>query len=57
MVLKRLNIFVDETADKNQAEAISIDAKTQYPSACNSVETILIHKNYPGIVWTQFLEQ
>ena len=40
------HIFIDESADKTQAEAICVDAKTQYPSACNSVETILIHKNY-----------
>lgn len=43
------HIFIDETADKNMAEKICVDAKTQYPSACNSVETILIHKNYPFI--------
>ena len=24
------------------------DAKTQYPSACNSVETLLIHENFKG---------
>ena len=26
---------------------VIIDAKTQYPSACNSVETLLIHENFP----------
>ena len=41
------HIFIDETADKNMTENICVDAKTQYPSACNSVETILVHKNYP----------
>ena len=39
------HIFIDESADKDMAEKICIDSKTQYPSACNSVETILIHKN------------
>ena len=28
------------------AKDIVVDAKTQYPSACNSVETLLIHKNF-----------
>jgi glutamate-5-semialdehyde dehydrogenase len=39
------HIFIDEFADKDKIEKIIIDAKCQYPSACNSVETILIHKN------------
>lgn len=41
------HIFVDESADINMASKIVIDAKTQYPSACNAVETLLIHKNFP----------
>ena len=41
------HIYIDETADKKFSEDICIDAKTQYPSACNSVETILVDKNYP----------
>ena len=40
------HIFVDERADLVTAEKIIIDAKTQYPSACNSVETLLIHENF-----------
>lgn len=40
------HIFVDETADINMASRIVVDAKTQYPSACNAVETLLIHKNF-----------
>ncbi len=43
------HIFVDETADLGMAQKIVIDAKTQYPSACNSVETLLIHKNFEPI--------
>lgn len=41
------HIFVDYNADKDFAQKICVDAKTQYPSACNSVETILVHKEYP----------
>ena len=40
------HIFVDETADLEKAKRIIIDAKTQYPSACNTVETLLIHKDF-----------
>ena len=41
------HIFVDESAPLEMAQKIVTDAKTQYPSACNSVETLLIHENFP----------
>lgn len=41
------HIFADESADLEKAKKIIIDAKTQYPSACNAVETLLIHKDFP----------
>lgn len=41
------HIFVDENADFENTLNIIIDAKTQYPSACNAVETVLVHKEYP----------
>lgn len=41
------HIFVDESADLEMAQKIVVDAKTQYPSACNSVETLLIHEKFP----------
>lgn len=41
------HIFVDKTADLAMAQKVVIDAKTQYPSACNAVETLLIHKDFP----------
>lgn len=40
------HIFVDEKADLSMAEKVVTDAKCQYPSACNSVETLLVHKNF-----------
>ena len=43
------HIFVDKSADLSMAQKIVTDAKTQYPSACNSVETLLIHKDFPQI--------
>lgn len=40
------HIFIDKTADLKMASDVVIDAKTQYPSACNAVETLLIHKAF-----------
>lgn len=40
------HIFVDKSADFDMVKNICIDAKTQYPSACNAVETILVHKDF-----------
>ncbi len=42
------HIFADETADLDMAIKVVTDAKTQYPSACNSVETLLIHEKFPA---------
>lgn len=39
------HIYIDEFADIQKAVNVCVDAKCQYPSACNAVETILIHKN------------
>lgn len=43
------HIFIDETADIDMAIKVVTDAKTQYPSACNAVETLLIHEKFPKI--------
>lgn len=38
------HIYVDKEADFEAAIPVIIDAKTQYPAACNAVETILINR-------------
>lgn len=38
------HIYVDEAADIKKAIPIIVDAKTQYVAACNTVETLLVHK-------------
>jgi len=38
------HVYVDESADLDKALGIVVDAKTSYPSACNSVETLLVHE-------------
>ncbi len=39
------HIYIDKSADIQKAIAITIDAKTQYPAACNAVETLLLHQD------------
>ena len=39
------HIFVDESADIEKALPIIVNAKTQRPSTCNTVETLLVHQN------------
>lgn len=35
--------FVDESADLELAVKVCVDAKVQYPAACNATETFLVH--------------
>ncbi len=37
------HMYLDATADPTMAAALVRDAKLQYPSACNAVETVLVH--------------
>jgi glutamate-5-semialdehyde dehydrogenase len=47
------HVYVDRTADLAKARAIVLDAKTQYPAACNALETLLVHQD----VAAEFLPQ
>ncbi|MDA0672931.1 MAG: glutamate-5-semialdehyde dehydrogenase [Cyanobacteria bacterium] len=38
------HLYVDAAADVDQAIAIAVDAKVGYPSACNAIETLLVHR-------------
>lgn len=38
------HMYLDAAADAAMAVALVRDAKLQYPSACNSVETVLVHR-------------
>ncbi|WP_342512155.1 glutamate-5-semialdehyde dehydrogenase [Sporosarcina sp. FSL K6-1522] len=40
------HIYIDESADLEMVEKIVINAKTQRPSVCNTIETILIHEQW-----------
>ncbi len=38
------HLYIDRFANLEQAVKITVDSKTQYPAACNAIETLLIHK-------------
>ena len=38
------HIYVDDEADLDMAVKLTLDAKVTYPAACNSVETVLVHR-------------
>jgi glutamate-5-semialdehyde dehydrogenase len=38
------HLYVDAAADPAQALQLALDSKTQYPAACNAIETLLVHE-------------
>jgi glutamate-5-semialdehyde dehydrogenase len=39
------HLYVDAAADGQQALRLALDSKTQYPAACNAIETLLVHQS------------
>ena len=40
-----VHLFIDESARTDWAAEIAVNSKTQRPSVCNALETLLVHKN------------
>jgi glutamate-5-semialdehyde dehydrogenase len=49
------HVYVDESADLDQAEAIVMNAKTQRPGVCNAAETLLVHEGITGALLPRVL--
>ncbi|MDQ0491955.1 glutamate-5-semialdehyde dehydrogenase [Paenibacillus brasilensis] len=49
--------YLDATADTQMAEAITLNAKVQRPSVCNSMETLLVHADYAQAHLTSLAER
>jgi glutamate-5-semialdehyde dehydrogenase len=39
------HLYIDKAAHIEKAIAITVDAKTGYPAACNAIETLLVHSS------------
>lgn len=48
--------FIDESAEFQQALSIAFNAKVQRPSACNAMETLLVHKNIADKILLEIAE-
>lgn len=51
------HIFVDESANLEKAIQVIHNAKTQRPSVCNALDTLLVHKNIADSLIPQVIEQ
>jgi glutamate-5-semialdehyde dehydrogenase len=51
------HVFVDRAADLSKAVAVTLDSKVQYPAACNSAETLLVHKDIAAAFLPQIVAE
>ncbi len=43
------NLYIDQSADLEQACSLAVNSKLQRPSVCNAIENLLIHRDFPFI--------
>ncbi|KAK0202745.1 gamma-glutamyl phosphate reductase [Desarmillaria ectypa] len=45
------SVYLDETADVEKAVRVVVDSKTDYPSACNAAEFLIVHESLLKTIW------
>ena len=50
------SIYLHSDADKDMATKVVLDSKTNYPAACNAVETLLVHEDILSTVFVSVAE-
>ena len=43
------HVYIDRAANVDMAAKIAVNAKAQRPAVCNAAETILFHRDFPGV--------
>merc|ERR1712244_74012 len=51
------HLYIDKNADLRKTLKILIDSKTNYPAACNSTETLLIHRDFANKYIKEILDE
>jgi glutamate-5-semialdehyde dehydrogenase len=51
------HVYVDRAAALDKALAVALDAKVQYPAVCNSMETLLVHRDVAARFLPPMVEQ
>ncbi|KAG2068743.1 gamma-glutamyl phosphate reductase [Suillus decipiens] len=47
------HVYLDESADCQKAVRVVVDSKTDYPSACNAAETLIVHTSLLDTLWRE----
>lgn len=51
------HVYIDSMADLQKALSIAFDSKVQYPAACNSMETLLVHEEIAGVFLPEMISR
>ncbi len=50
------HLYVDEKANLDMALKLAVDSKTQYPAACNAIETLLVNRKIADVFLKKVIE-